>query len=129
MYFWGAKSFFYLFGGTLLGMGLHPAAGHFIAEHYEFETNAETYSYYGPMNIFAVNVGYHNEHHDFPRVPWTKLPEVKRLAPEFYDHLPHHTSYIWVIYQYITNPNVGPYSRVKRSVKALSAPVVPVMNL
>jgi len=27
------------------------------------------------------------EHHDFPTVPWARLPAVRRLAPEFYADL------------------------------------------
>lgn len=36
VYFWGVKPLAYLILGTLLGMGIHPMAGHFIAEHYTF---------------------------------------------------------------------------------------------
>jgi len=113
----GTKALSYLLIGTILGLGLHPTAGHFIAEHYEFMLGQETYSYYGSANFFNFNVGYHNEHHDFPRIPWSRLPLVTAIAPEYYLTLPHYTSYIAVIWAYITDSRVGPFARVKRHTK------------
>jgi len=113
-YFVGYGAIIYLLLSIFLGGSVHPLAAHFIAEHYVFKEDQETYSYYGPLNKFALNVGYHNEHHDFPNVPGTRLPALKKLAPEFYDHLFSHKSWVNVIYQFITNPKINLHSRVKR---------------
>lgn len=110
----GYRSLAYLTIGTFLAMGLHPVAGHFISEHYMFKKGYETYSYYGPLNWITFNVGYHNEHHDFPNIPGSRLPQLKKIAPEFYDNLPCHTSWVKVIWDFITDPAIGPYARVKR---------------
>jgi sphingolipid delta-4 desaturase len=114
LYFFGFKSLAYCLISTFLGLGIHPVAGHFIAEHYMFVRGYETYSYYGPLNLFALNVGYHNEHHDFPKIPGSRLPMVKKIAPEYYDTLPVCESWVMVIWNYITDPSIGPFSRVKR---------------
>ena len=114
LYLLGVKALAYLGVGTILGLGLHPAAGHFVAEHYELVSGQETYSYYGPANWLNFNVGYHNEHHDFPRIPWSRLPLVTRLAPEYYLSLPHYTSYLALFWAYITDASLGPHARVKR---------------
>ena len=119
-YFFGFKSLFYLIIGTLLGLGFHPISGHFIAEHYVFIKNYETYSYYGPLNLITFNVGYHNEHHDFPNIPCYKLPEVRKIAPEYYDNLPCHNSWIKVLYDFVMCPEMGPYARVHRDYKYTS---------
>ncbi|XP_075236926.1 delta4-sphingolipid-FADS-like protein ifc [Lycorma delicatula] len=118
-YFFGIKTLVYLTSGSLMAMGLHPVAGHFISEHYMFRKGFETYSYYGCLNWITFNVGYHNEHHDFPAVPGSRLPEVKRIAPEFYDNLPHHNSWVSVIYDFIFDPDIGPYARMKRKHRGL----------
>jgi len=111
---WGIPGLLYLVLGTLFGMGLHPVAGHFIAEHYVMNQGQETYSYYGPLNWLTFNVGYHNEHHDFANISGKHLPDVRKLAPEFYDEMPHYHSWVKVIWDYIMDDNISPYSRVKR---------------
>lgn len=113
-YYFGGKVLAYLIVGSLLAMGIHPVAGHFISEHYMFKKGYETYSYYGPLNWITFNVGYHNEHHDFPAVPGSRLPEVKKIAPEFYDDLPQHNSWVSVLYDFVMDPDIGPYARIKR---------------
>ncbi len=65
--------------------------------------------------MVTFNVGYHNEHHDFPYIPGCRLPEVRKIAPEFYDTLPHHTSWTKVLYDFIMDPAIGPYARIKRN--------------
>lgn len=107
----------YLLLSTFVGGGLHPMAGHFIAEHYVFAPGQETYSYYGPLNALAWHVGYHNEHHDFPRIPGYRLHRVRQIAPEFYDNLKSYDSWTMVIFNYITDPTIGPFSRVMRKQK------------
>jgi len=116
-YFWGYKPLAYFVLCIFLAGGLHPCAGHFISEHYVFphlDATQETYSYYGPLNWLTWNVGYHNEHHDFCNIAWSRLPALKRLAPEYYDNLAVCDSWIGVIWDYISRPEVGPYNRMKR---------------
>ena len=123
----GLNALVYLLSSSFLAGSLHPCAGHFIAEHYVFEKqprNAmnptelvaipETFSYYGLLNILTYNVGFHNEHHDFPAIPWTRLPVLHEIAKDFYQDLPHHKSWTWVILQFIWDRKVGLWCRVKR---------------
>ncbi|KAG8906740.1 hypothetical protein FRB99_006231 [Tulasnella sp. 403] len=119
----GFRAFTYLLLSSFFAGSLHPCAGHFIAEHYLWDGLAqETYSYYGPLNLLAYNVGYHNEHHDFPSVPWTRLPALRALAPEFYDTLPSHPSWPMVIFNFIFDQDVGLYARAKRLGKVQTEP-------
>jgi len=74
----------------------------------------ETFSYYGPLNALTYNVGLHNEHHDFPAVPWTRLPRLHAMAREFYVDLPRTESWVWVIWQFVWDEEVGLWCRVKR---------------
>lgn len=128
--YFGPKSLLYFLLSSFLAGSLHPLAGHFIAEHYVYETVPasargsptaasdipvpETFSYYGPLNLLTYNVGLHNEHHDFPAVPWTRLPQLNRIASEFYGDLPHHRSWTYALWRFIWDDQVGITCRVKR---------------
>ncbi|KAK4386606.1 Sphingolipid delta(4)-desaturase DES1-like [Sesamum angolense] len=120
VHFWGWKALGYLILSTFVGGGMHPMAGHFISEHYVFNPDQETYSYYGPLNLMTWSVGYHNEHHDFPRIPGSKLHKVREIAPEFYENLDSYRSWSQVIYMYIMDRAVGPFSRMKRNLATKS---------
>merc|ERR1712050_239360 len=113
----GPQALLYLLLSTFFAGSLHPTAGHFLAEHYVMEGETETYSYYGPLNMLTYNVGYHNEHHDFPNIAWSSLPKVRELAPEYYNNLPQCNSWVGVIFRYIFDDSISPFSRVKRETK------------
>ena len=127
----GGKAMAYFILSSFLAGSLHPCAGHFIAEHYVFKQDShsfdptgtsksnlapppETYSYYGILNLFTYNVGLHNEHHDFPAIPWSRLWKLNAIAHEFYDDLPCHHSWVGVLWQFIWDREVGLWCRVKR---------------
>ena len=110
----GGKACLYLIFGTLWGLSIHPVGAHVIAEHYEFNKGQETYSYYGFINYLNFNLGYHVEHHDFPMISWRKLPLLRKIAPEFYEPLPKIDSYVKLMYKYIFETDLGPWSRVAR---------------
>lgn len=112
----GWAGILYLFLSLGLASGLHPLSGHFVSEHYVFKEGQETYSYYGPLNKLVFNVGYHNEHHDFPTIPGSKLPELKKMASKHYDHLHAYDSWTKVIWMFLTQKKVNLFSRVKRTI-------------
>eukprot|EP01059_Diplonema_ambulator_P017619 TRINITY_DN2962_c0_g7_i1.p1 TRINITY_DN2962_c0_g7~~TRINITY_DN2962_c0_g7_i1.p1 ORF type:complete len:329 (+),score=91.46 TRINITY_DN2962_c0_g7_i1:124-1110(+) len=105
---------YYFIVSTFFAGCLHPVSGHFLAEHFEYQPGVETYSYYGPLNMIAFNVGYHNEHHDFPNVAWSNLPKIRKIAPEYYDNLPQCPSWPGAIWEFIISPKMSAWSRIKR---------------
>ncbi|KAG0351283.1 hypothetical protein BG005_009243 [Podila minutissima] len=115
--FCGLRGLLYLFLSLWFGYGLHPGAAHFIQEHYTFDDGQETYSYYGILNKPYMNIGFHNEHHDFTKVAWSRLPAVRAMAPEYYDSLAYHTSWLKVHWKFITEPGYGPQSRLGRTME------------
>lgn len=111
----GPTAVAYLALSVFFGFGLHPVAGHFIHEHYLWSPRQETYSYYGPLNALTLNLGYHVEHHDFLGVPSARLPELHRLAREWYGHLASHDSWTKVMWHFVVTPHLGHGSRRLRA--------------
>lgn len=117
--FIGPKALLFMLISFFFSVGLHPLGARWIQEHYlVLDENQETYSYYGTLNIFAFNVGYHNEHHDFPSVPWNKLPKIKSTAPGFYDTLKSHQSWTRLFFRFLFDKNITLHSRILRDEKA-----------
>ncbi|MEI9934852.1 MAG: fatty acid desaturase [Ferruginibacter sp.] len=113
-YFLGPKAFMFLLLSFFFSVGLHPLGARWIQEHYLTHGEQETYSYYGPLNTIAFNVGFHNEHHDFPSVPWNKLPQIKSTAPAYYDSLSSHKSWTKLFFRFLFDREISLFSRVIR---------------
>lgn len=114
IYFCGFPGLLYLVFSFFFSIGLHPVGARWIQEHYTYIPEQETASYYGPVNIVALNVGYHNEHHDFPSIPWNNLPKLRALAPEYYNNLTYYTSYTKLWLEFIFDERYSLFSRVER---------------
>eukprot|EP01027_Heterolobosea_sp_BB2_P024471 GEZU01036867.1.p1 GENE.GEZU01036867.1~~GEZU01036867.1.p1 ORF type:complete len:398 (+),score=45.62 GEZU01036867.1:87-1280(+) len=116
-------AFAYLSLSFVFSIGFHPLGARWIAEHYAVSPPQETYSYYGSLNLVAFNIGYHNEHHDFPGViPWNRLPELRKIANEFYEPLYQHQSYTKLLCDFIFDRRITLRSRVVRKAIAHHQP-------
>ncbi|MCR9204747.1 MAG: fatty acid desaturase [Halobacteriovoraceae bacterium] len=112
--FIGPMALWYILLSSFFSVGLHPVGARWVQEHYTYREGQETYGYYGWLNKVQFNIGFHNEHHDFYRVPWIHLPKIKELAPEYYDHLFFHKSWTKLILDFIFNPERDLYLRIVR---------------
>jgi sphingolipid delta-4 desaturase len=125
LYAFGANALLYLIASFWFSVGgLHPLSARWIQEHFAFGPNQGTFDYYGPLNKVALNIGYHNEHHDFQEVPWSKLPDLRAMAPEFYDTLGHHRSWVALFFTFIFDPRYSLRTR-SQNVEMASAQPVP----
>jgi sphingolipid delta-4 desaturase len=107
----GWQAVLYVTMSSVFAIGLHPLGARWIQEHFLTSEGQETWSYYGPLNTVAFNVGYHNEHHDLMMVPWSRLPKLKAMAPEFYDSLVSHRSWTKLWLRFLFDPKLSLYSR------------------
>ena len=115
IYFLGVKALVYLVCSFFFSVGLHPLGARWIQEHFLTHGDQETKSYYGVLNSVNLNVGYHNEHHDFPSIPWNKLPRIKKIANSYYSSLGYHSSYTILLIKFLVDPKLSVYSRMARA--------------
>lgn len=110
----GERALGYLALSLLFSIGLHPLGARWVQEHFLVAGHQETFSYYGPVNRVALNVGYHNEHHDFPSVPWNRLPALRAAVPQAYDTLAAHRSYTRLLLRFLFDRELTLFSRLVR---------------
>ena len=114
-YFMGWPALAYLLLSFSFSVGLHPLGARWVQEHYlTHSVEQETYSYYGGLNTVAFNVGFHNEHHDFPSIPWNKLPEIKKTAPQYYETLFYHKSWTKLFFRFLFDKEISLFNRILR---------------
>jgi len=87
--------FYLLLAEVAWQLPIHPACAMFVSNHGSGKCAdgkcAPSSSLYvgdawGWFDWVCLFSNYHLEHHDFPDIPLLKLPELSRIAPEFYGH-------------------------------------------
>lgn len=86
---YGSGPFLYLFTTMIISGSWHPCAMHFISEHTHFEnTTIEVDTFdlddWTIIGTITLNVHHHRMHHDFSKIPWTKLPAATTHARKYY---------------------------------------------
>jgi len=105
-YFIGPYAVLYHYLSICWANSLHPLGMRQVQEHYLRRKDQPTNSVYGFFQLLVLNVGYHNEHHDFPNIPWNRLPKLRKLAPEFYDSLFYYKSYNEVLKNFLFDSGI-----------------------
>lgn len=106
-YFIGLKGMSYFFLSALWMNGLHPLGMRQVQEHYFVKRGQPTYSVYPIGHALTLNIGHHVEHHDFATIPWTSLPALRKLAPEYYDKdLYSYKTYVHVLFEFLFNKGI-----------------------
>ena len=109
-------AFLFLILSLLNSQGLHPANTRQVQRHVHngdpkmrpAANHPRTYSYYGWANLLTLNVGYHLEHHDFARVPGTRLPQLRAIAGEkwYPSSKAHGSRGLSELVNFVMNPNI-----------------------
>ena len=54
---------------------------------------------------------------------------MKKIAPDYYDNLPCHSSLIKVLYDFIFDSRLGPHSRIRRTIRSDALKLNNAINL
>lgn len=79
-----------LLAQIFLYIPIHPFFAYFSATHGASETEARLRQPTTSIDagrwftVATFALDHHVEHHDFPNIPWHRLPTLRRLAPDFY---------------------------------------------
>jgi sphingolipid delta-4 desaturase len=107
----GWKSVLYLFVSAMFTTGfLHPVMFGMLLSNSHFHGHSvyqPTASYYGWFNRLTFNFGLHTEHHDIAGIPWSRLPQLRQIAPEAYDDLLPTKSYAWLALNFVFCTRTG----------------------
>lgn len=95
------------------GFLMHPFGAYFLTVHRTSSPEGkETATCQPTMSTYSLGatlssgcLNYHVEHHDFPNVPWWKLPRIRRIAPEFYEHLESSSGFLNSIWNFLVRPS------------------------
>ncbi|GMH55195.1 hypothetical protein TL16_g01843, partial [Triparma laevis f. inornata] len=97
---WSSSLYLVFSGAFSMGFLGHPYLGFWLLQHlcvYDGKSPIHaqpTVSYYGNdlWNYLNYNILLHVEHHDFSKIPWHKVHNLRRIAPEYYTKLKYSTS-------------------------------------
>ena len=52
--------------------------------------------------------------------------QLKEIAPEYYETLAYHKSWTWVTWKFLSDPEVGPWTRMRRPTREpVTTPATP----
>ncbi|MGC0151777.1 fatty acid desaturase [Chromobacterium vaccinii] len=100
----GGMALLYLLLSMMFTMGLHPLGSRVVQEHFVVRSGQESNDFIGWANALECYFGLHAEHHDFMRIPWNRLPRLRRLAAEFYEGEAAFGSRAGLMLDFIFNP-------------------------
>jgi len=108
--------YFKLAGGFAMGAFGHPYSGFWLMQHLSVPRNGyqPTVSYGGSWiwNWLTFGELYHVEHHDFPWIPFTRIYQVRRAAPEYYESLWVVPSVCRLSWEWISHTDGTPWMEV-----------------